>query len=357
MASHSEIRNACCVEYAKSNRSNCVKCRQAIRQGEVRVGQQFHADHDGYRYYHIKCFKKPPAFTNSKDFFFGFESLKPKDQTILENTFNVSGSTPAEAPAGHGRFQTKDEKIVMKKVAAKKKAPIPRRKRDDEDDEGSMGSDDGSADEDVEEEEENYDEKDDDDDDENEGNDSSVEELVIKKPKPALPKLNKPIKMAKKPVKFSDDDLPEFDGDHDAENFDPNIENLFLSPTKPTLFNPQVNPLSQSPMFGQLSPQQYQPSPPIKLDSAQGVSMLNILANGLANQIKTACSIKFKELCDKDELFHDSRYSTCASLVGKLDQRPKCSEIVMSAIEVFEIDNDVNELMDTLERIDKSSLY
>jgi len=89
MASHSEIRNACCVEYAKSNRSTCVRCKGNIRQGEVRVGQQFHADHDGYRYYHIKCFKKPPAFTIAKDFFFGYETLKPKDQAILDRSFNV----------------------------------------------------------------------------------------------------------------------------------------------------------------------------------------------------------------------------------------------------------------------------
>jgi hypothetical protein len=166
----------CNVEYAKSNRSMCKGCFDKINKGEVRIGQQYDPDHTGYHYYHVKCFNNFPRNTKitAKDFFFGFEKLSVADQNRISKM--VEGGAPSE----------KEEKVKSKKDEKLESD-------EDEDDEKSDEEDDEEEAESYEEDEEEYEE------DDEEYEEEDQEEEVPRKKKTA--KLGKVAKPKKQPVK------------------------------------------------------------------------------------------------------------------------------------------------------------
>mmetsp|Transcript_33848 Transcript_33848/g.46327 ORF Transcript_33848/g.46327 Transcript_33848/m.46327 type:complete len:207 (-) Transcript_33848:30-650(-) len=78
------------VEYAKSSRATCGRCKRPIMQGSVRIGKQYSQDHSGETKYHLACFKHKST-TSAKDTLFGFEKLKPSDQTTVTNAWEKQG--------------------------------------------------------------------------------------------------------------------------------------------------------------------------------------------------------------------------------------------------------------------------
>ncbi|ELR16153.1 Poly(ADPribose) polymerase and DNA-Ligase Zn-finger region domain containing protein [Acanthamoeba castellanii str. Neff] len=96
----------CCVEYAKSARSQCKACSRQIPNGAVRIGQQYDRDHSGYLWYHVDCFPNFPrdGSTTAESFLFGFEKLAPKAQALVQNAFE--GRT---APAKRGAISDDDD--------------------------------------------------------------------------------------------------------------------------------------------------------------------------------------------------------------------------------------------------------
>jgi len=74
----------CCVEYAKSDRSSCVKCGSQILKSEIRIGQQYDRDHSSYRWYHLECYQYaknfPKKAKTAEEFLFGYERITSIDQ-------------------------------------------------------------------------------------------------------------------------------------------------------------------------------------------------------------------------------------------------------------------------------------
>jgi len=91
----------CCVEYAKSARSQCKACSRQIPNGAVRIGQQYDRDHSGYLWYHVDCFPNFPrdGSTTAESFLFGFEKLAPKAQALVQSAFEGRTAAPAKRGA------------------------------------------------------------------------------------------------------------------------------------------------------------------------------------------------------------------------------------------------------------------
>mmetsp|Transcript_38615 Transcript_38615/g.61208 ORF Transcript_38615/g.61208 Transcript_38615/m.61208 type:complete len:217 (-) Transcript_38615:105-755(-) len=84
------------VEYAKSGRASCGRCKRPIAQGEIRIGQQYSVDHSGETKYHLKCFKHKFT-TKASETLFGFEKLKPKDQQKVSDAWEGKTTTAPKA--------------------------------------------------------------------------------------------------------------------------------------------------------------------------------------------------------------------------------------------------------------------
>jgi len=86
----SGVEFPCCVEYAKSDRSRCVKCKSTILKQELRIGQQYDPDHSSYRWYHLECFQHAKGFPKTsktaEEFLFGFEKISSIDQKRVSRT-------------------------------------------------------------------------------------------------------------------------------------------------------------------------------------------------------------------------------------------------------------------------------
>jgi len=72
------------VEYAKSDRSRCVKCGSQVLKSEIRIGQQYDRDHSSYRWYHLECYQYaknfPKTAKTAEDFLFGYEQISSIDR-------------------------------------------------------------------------------------------------------------------------------------------------------------------------------------------------------------------------------------------------------------------------------------
>jgi Poly(ADP-ribose) polymerase and DNA-Ligase Zn-finger region/SAP domain len=74
------------VEYAKSGRSACKRCKAKIAQASLRVGREYNQDYSGsYTWYHPRCFPFYPKSGSADDFFFGIEDVSKADQHMLEH--------------------------------------------------------------------------------------------------------------------------------------------------------------------------------------------------------------------------------------------------------------------------------
>lgn len=66
---------ALCIEYAKSNRSECKICEKQIQINSLRIGDAIYYDPEhlyvNKRWFHMDCFKLPEKFKNIK--FYEFE--------------------------------------------------------------------------------------------------------------------------------------------------------------------------------------------------------------------------------------------------------------------------------------------
>jgi len=87
----------CCVERAKSARSQCHGCKQNINKGYLRFGQQYNMDHNGNLWYHTWCFRNfPKEPITAAQFFFGYERLDPsgkkKIDTLLDKKYKNTKS-------------------------------------------------------------------------------------------------------------------------------------------------------------------------------------------------------------------------------------------------------------------------
>jgi len=144
----------------------------------------------------------------------------------------------------------------------------------------------------------------------------------------------------------------QYDGDEEDDNVHA-IESLFQQPAvQPATVLSSVSPLAN---FLKGNPynmpgNKENTSPQINVPQIQ--SLLSSPQKTV--QAKFRGMAKFKQLWT-EEL--DSNYNSCVTLLSKLDSRSCGGDVVNSALEVFEIDKDVKELIDTLERIERSPLY
>ena len=73
-----------CVEYAKSNRSECKGCHVKIHKGAIRIGYTFDGpgDYQITAWRHLACQKKPAAITSLAGLF-GSEAINTSDRPLL----------------------------------------------------------------------------------------------------------------------------------------------------------------------------------------------------------------------------------------------------------------------------------
>ena len=78
----------CRVEYAKSNRSSCKRCKGTIVKGTIRIGQEYSLDHSGQWWYHLRCFRNyPKTEVKASEHLFGLELLNLVDQQKVEKAY------------------------------------------------------------------------------------------------------------------------------------------------------------------------------------------------------------------------------------------------------------------------------
>ncbi|KEH26631.1 putative phosphoric monoester hydrolase [Medicago truncatula] len=87
------------AEYAKSNRSTCKKCSEAIQSKTLRLGLITKDKSRGFdvtKWHHLTCFTVPSSHS-SIDKITGFSSLKSGDQEALTKLFTEQEDNSAEA--------------------------------------------------------------------------------------------------------------------------------------------------------------------------------------------------------------------------------------------------------------------
>ncbi|WJX44404.1 hypothetical protein P8452_31384 [Trifolium repens] len=89
------------VEYAKSNRSSCKKCSEAIQSKTLRLGLVSRDKSRGYevtKWHHLSCFPLP-SFHSPPNTITGFSSLKSDDQEALTKLFAGQDKSEEECKA------------------------------------------------------------------------------------------------------------------------------------------------------------------------------------------------------------------------------------------------------------------
>jgi hypothetical protein len=78
------------VEYAKSGRAKCNKCKAMITKDMVRIGKQAESsvDHTSCKWHHIRCFN-PPRTLRSPSALSGFDDLSADEQREIEAQFQA----------------------------------------------------------------------------------------------------------------------------------------------------------------------------------------------------------------------------------------------------------------------------
>mmetsp|Transcript_14797 Transcript_14797/g.33658 ORF Transcript_14797/g.33658 Transcript_14797/m.33658 type:complete len:967 (+) Transcript_14797:52-2952(+) len=91
-------------EYAKSSRSKCRRCNEAIMEGQLRLGKQVPSDKfDGMMttWHHAKCFLESGVLPKSIELISGFSSLRAEDQKMITAVVprTAEGSKPSSSAA------------------------------------------------------------------------------------------------------------------------------------------------------------------------------------------------------------------------------------------------------------------
>eukprot|EP00039_Didymoeca_costata_P007541 m.100947 g.100947 ORF g.100947 m.100947 type:complete len:1020 (-) comp13730_c0_seq1:96-3155(-) len=107
------------VEYAKSSRSSCRKCKSSIAQGTLRIAKLVqNPKFDGVmpQWYHQSCFWewKGSSAASSVSEFEGFDSIKWDDQKAIEEKLNSTPSASAPSKGGKKRSGAKLEVEVLR---------------------------------------------------------------------------------------------------------------------------------------------------------------------------------------------------------------------------------------------------
>ncbi|XP_027355772.1 polynucleotide 3'-phosphatase ZDP isoform X5 [Abrus precatorius] len=82
-------RDSMVAEYAKSNRSSCKACSEAIKAKTLRLGLVSKGDgpYNVVKWHHLHCFPLPSHSPSSPETINGFSTLKSSDQEALKNLF------------------------------------------------------------------------------------------------------------------------------------------------------------------------------------------------------------------------------------------------------------------------------
>jgi hypothetical protein len=99
------------VEYAKSKRSTCKTCKETIEKDVIRIGL---SSEDRTQWFHLDCWKIPKKI-KEVDEISGFDSLKKKDQKVVETYLEDS-----ENKVGSSRWKKISTKTTTTKKIDKK---------------------------------------------------------------------------------------------------------------------------------------------------------------------------------------------------------------------------------------------
>ncbi|KAK2380598.1 polynucleotide 3'-phosphatase ZDP [Trifolium repens] len=109
------------VEYAKSNRSTCKKCSEAIQSKTLRLGLVSRDKSRGYdvtKWHHLSCFPLP-SFNSPPNTITGFSSLKSVDQEALTKLF--AGQDKSEEECKATKDMQNEEKDTEDSASKKRK--------------------------------------------------------------------------------------------------------------------------------------------------------------------------------------------------------------------------------------------
>jgi len=133
----------------------------------------------------------------------------------------------------------------------------------------------------------------------------------------------------------------QYDGDDDVMRCVDGVASLFQTTatqqqTLQCILNPPLSPVKNS---GSLN------------NKENASPKFNVPAQFSLSPQKSTWSAKVKELGLEE---FDSNFLACTLLLNRLASHSRSTDVVQSALEVFAIDKDSNELVDTLERIERS---
>ncbi|CAM1297366.1 PARP1 (predicted), partial [Pycnogonum litorale] len=106
------------IEYAKSGKSKCLCCDEAIPKGEIRIGKTTHEGEKAMRFgpykqwYHKNCFikvREELEFRSGGDKLPGFKSLKDDDKKEVKNTLKPTKKRKTDSKKEAGGKKVKKE--------------------------------------------------------------------------------------------------------------------------------------------------------------------------------------------------------------------------------------------------------
>ncbi|XP_027355770.1 polynucleotide 3'-phosphatase ZDP isoform X3 [Abrus precatorius] len=119
-------RDSMVAEYAKSNRSSCKACSEAIKAKTLRLGLVSKGDgpYNVVKWHHLHCFPLPSHSPSSPETINGFSTLKSSDQEALKNLFaeNVKSEEKVRAQFLLSVMKSSDQESLKKLFAENDKS-------------------------------------------------------------------------------------------------------------------------------------------------------------------------------------------------------------------------------------------